>query len=584
MYKLLNIVIWGIWVQLLLTTCYAQNINESINKQLIEINKLTDNYVVYKKLDSLNQIKGLSIRNKVEVITQLASVAIKIQKFDEAAKLSYEGVDLAEKNNLDTAHSFFYKIIGGVNYYLGKYPEAIKHFKRSAAIAKQKNILYLEVMNYQNLGGVFIDSKLHDSAKIYLLKAIKMSAICGSKCTIARLLAFRLLGTLYENQKDYYNAEKLYITAEKEAQMTNDTTLICSFLIYRSDLLYKLGQKQNAIEKASLAVKLMKHQKGRNDHSYTAALHHLSKKLADCGRYKEAYELRIESSNYIAQNYRKEGLQQVNELEAKYKTKEIEQERNLAQANALAESRKKELLLLILIVVLLIATLITALIFFYNKKNKADAKVKEQQAILTAIFETQEIERSRIAKDLHDGIVQDLTAIKMSIKSAYQIAPNNLHQELNTILSELDTATKEVREISYQMMPVTLKELGLVKALNELLNRSFVKNNIEFDLNYFGLEERLNENIETTVYRICQELINNTIKHSQATHVSLLLQIRNNTLLFTYEDNGIGFNSKQVKKGIGLNSLNTRIEMVQGSLEFDASETTGTTAYIRIPL
>ena len=96
--------------------------------------------------------------------------------------------------------------------------------------------------------------------------------------------------------------------------------------------------------------------------------------------------------------------------------------------------------------------------------------------------------------------------------------------------------------------------------------------------------ERLPERVETTVYRICQELINNTLKHSKADNVSLLLQIKNNILQITYEDNGIGFDTQKIQKGIGLNSLNNRIKMLEGTLEFDNNTTTGTTAFIRIPL
>jgi signal transduction histidine kinase len=98
--------------------------------------------------------------------------------------------------------------------------------------------------------------------------------------------------------------------------------------------------------------------------------------------------------------------------------------------------------------------------------------------------------------------VQDLTAIKLDIKSMVQQAPENIQTQLNRVLDNVDVTSKEVREISYQMMPVTLRELGLLKAIQELLNRSLNKNNIQFELNTFGIEERLSEKIETTVYRI----------------------------------------------------------------------------------
>src|SRR5690606_37332738 len=131
-------------------------------------------------------------------------------------------------------------------------------------------------------------------------------------------------------------------------------------------------------------------------------------------------------------------------------------------------------------------------------------------------------------------------------------APKTLHAPLSHLHGEIDKISHEVRELSYQMMPVTLKELGLLKAVEELLNRNLSHNNIEFELNTLGFgEERLSEKIEVTVYRICQELINNTLKHSKASRISLLMQLREDMLQVTFEDDGIGFDAENVTKGIG---------------------------------
>ncbi len=562
----------------------SQNLNEKVQKQLTTIDALNDNYTIYKQLDSLHQLKGLSPKNLIDIKLRLISVSIKLQKFEEATQLAYKGVELAEKNNADTAHATFYKLIGSINYYLAKSNEAIKYYKKSAALAKEKNILFLEVTNYQNLGGVFIDANLLDSAELYLKRAIDLSKNCGNKCTLIKITAYRLLATLYQRKKEYPKAEELYITAGKEAELSKDTTVICSFLIYHAELLFLMGQQQKALEKSSVAVTMMRQQQSRNNHSYSTALNFLSKLYKETGKYKEAYELQKEANTYIVQNYKKEGQQQLNELETKFKIKEIEKEKNIATANALAEKQKSRVAYLIFTVALLLLAFIAAFVYWNNKKKQAEQKTLAQKALLDSVVETEEKERSRIAKDLHDGIVQDLTTIKFQVKSIIEQAPPHVQAPLVKVLEDVDTASKEIREISYQMMPITLKELGLIKALQELLNRSFFKNNIVFDFNTIGFENRLSEKIETTVYRICQELINNTIKHSKGTTVSLLLQVRNNTLVLTYEDNGIGFNSSTITKGIGLNSLNSRIEMVNGSLEFDAAETAGTTAYIRIPL
>lgn len=575
-----------VFLSLTFNASKAQAWNNDPNKTaILAIDKIQDNIIAYKTLDSLNKIPTLTARSKTEVMLRLTLVTIKLQKFNEAAKLAFAGVEIAAKNNFDTAYATFYKTIGAIHYYTLKFNEAINYFKRSAALAKQKGILYLEVINYQNIGGVLIDLNKPDSAEIYLKKSIFLGSNCGKKCNTSVLTAYRLLATLYEKQKKYNTALALYEKGEKEARIWNDTTTIGSYLIYYAELLFKLKKNEAlAIAKAEEAVKLMRLQNGRNDHSFHAAIILLASKMHKLGRYKEASILKSEADELRKKMFSNENQQQINELETRFKVKELEQEKNLATTTALAEKQQKQILYLLLIGIVLLATLLFTFIYLKNNKKQAEEKTKAQQALLQSILETEEKERSRIAKDLHDGIVQDLTAIKIDLNATISNVPLELQNQISQILKAVDIAAKEVREISYQMMPVTLKELGLIKAMEELLNRTLAKNNILYHFDYFGIEERLPEKIEVTVYRISQELLNNTIKHSRAKNVSILLQVKNNTLQLTYEDDGIGFNSTTIKKGIGLNSLGSRIEMVKGSLEFDTSPNEGTTAYIRIPL
>lgn len=557
-----------------------QQLKAYINQLVINDDKST----LYQRLDSLNKLKNVNPENATIIKVHLAREAIRLQKYAEGLKLSYEGIEIAKRYGYDSAHAAFYKGIGSVSYFTGKLSEAIFYYKKSAAIAEEKNILILQVANYQNIGGVSIDNKQIDTAYKYLNLAIDKSKNCGVKCSQFRLMALRLLATLYEQQKKYTQAEKLFTSIEAEITSSKDTLIIASVLLYHAKLLSALGKKELAIEKSEKALALMRRFKGGYDQGFYATLAQLASRKEETGDYKEATKLRREMIELQAKRYKEEGEKQISELETQFKVKELEQEKNLAKSNALAEKQKQQILYLLLIGCVLFAALLFTFIYLKNKKKQAEDKTKAQQALLQSILETEEKERSRIAKDLHDGIVQDLTAIKINLNATVPNIPSHLHNQVTQILNAVDVAAKDVREISYQMMPITLKELGLTKALEELLNRSLTKNNIQYHLDYFGLDERLAEKVEVTVYRICQELLNNTIKHSQAQNVSLLLQIKNNMLQLTYEDDGIGFNAATIQKGIGLNSLGSRIEMVKGSLEFDASANEGTTAYIRIPL
>jgi signal transduction histidine kinase len=200
---------------------------------------------------------------------------------------------------------------------------------------------------------------------------------------------------------------------------------------------------------------------------------------------------------------------------------------------------------------------------------------KQKEESLNKIIEGQENERTRIAKELHDGIVQDLTILKMNL------ANNNYREEIEPKLSKI---TKELREISYQMMPIALKELGLIPALEDLFDRSFTQKGIAFNFEAFLIEERLDEKVEVNIYRICQELINNTLKHANATEINIVLRKKDDILTLIFEDNGQGFDVLNVKNGIGLTSLKSRLDAIEGQIEFDSTINKGTTAFIKIKI
>src|SRR5690606_13183386 len=107
---------------------------------------------------------------------------------------------------------------------------------------------------------------------------------------------------------------------------------------------------------------------------------------------------------------------------------------------------------------------------------------------------------------------------------------------------------------------------------------------ISFDFELINVNQKLEEKIEVSIYRICQELINNSVKHSQASQIGLLIQRKSDHLQIIYEDNGVGFDVASTTKGIGLNSLDSRIELIKGSFTIDSEISKGITAYIRIPV
>jgi signal transduction histidine kinase len=266
-----------------------------------------------------------------------------------------------------------------------------------------------------------------------------------------------------------------------------------------------------------------------------------------------------------------ESNEELHEMQVKYET--VKKDNQIKTQNIKIEQDKKNQILLFLVIILLVV-LFTAI--FIRKTYKTNLKLQEaikNKMLIEKTFEAQENERTRIAKELHDGIVQDLTILKLNLTN------NNYKEEIEPKLTKI---TKELREISCQMMPIALKELGLIPALEDLFERSFTQKGIAFNFEAFLLENRLDEKIEVNIYRICQELINNSLKHANATEINIILRQKNQLLTLIFEDNGQGFDISKVKQGIGLTSLKDRLEAIHGQIEFDSTINKGTTAFVKI--
>jgi signal transduction histidine kinase len=554
----------------LTTSFYAQ---QKVLTKIQQTDALFESQRAFDILDSIRKNVKLTPKVKLVLLQRITQRSLEINDYKSVSTFCVDGIGLARKQKNDSLHAFFYKFLAISQVYSKKPEMAIENWKKSASIAKKANQPYLEVTNYNNIGGTLIDMNQFEEAEKYLQKSIDLSEKNGKWSLRNKLLSYRLMATLYDRTNRQKQAGPIYEKVNKASYELMDTNLICSNLVFHAAYLEKQGNLNSAIEKTSEALRLIEPYGDKNSLMTTLLFH--SSMLSKAERYKEAYEFYGRAFSLFQENYKAENQLQINQLETQFKTKEIAEAKKLSDAKSLAEKRQKENYLILLVLVVSVVLIAFLVLFLRNTKKSAAIKLRFQEERLASIIEGQEQERSRIAKELHDGIVQDLTVLKLQFSNA------NLDNKLS---ENLDKITKEVREISYQMMPVTLRELGLINALEELFHRSFSKNGMAYEFEYFNYEVRLSEKIEVSVYRICQELINNVLKHAGANRVSVILRKTEKQLALIFEDNGKGFNPEISKQGIGLSSLNSRIEFLNGNIEIDSSEQKGTTAFIRIPL
>lgn len=522
-----------------------------------------------EKLDSIYSNVKLTPRTKIILNHQRLKNCMAISDFKRVTKISIETIEFAKKHKLDSLAAYPYMMIGCSQYVNNRLNDALTSFKYSAKLAEKYKNYALAGSNYNNIGGLYIDQKNYKEGEKSLLKSISISA--KSNNIRDKILSSRILATSFERQGKLREATAIYDKIEKEAIVLSDPYILSSVFTYHGNLLKKLGNTKLAIEKVKEAKKLLF--KIGDTNSVLVALKYEANFFRDLSQYKnEALSLH-EQINLKEKFLKNQNQNQINQLETKFKTKELKQEKLIAQSKMLAEKSKKNNYLLLLILFLLVSISFFVILFLRNSKKSAQVKLQIQEERLASIIEGQENERTRIAKELHDGIVQDLTVLKMNLSS---------NDNKATLEPKITKITKELRELSYQMMPIALKELGLIPALEDLFERSFTQRGVAFNFEAFIIEGRLDEKIEVNIYRICQELINNTLKHANATEINVMLRKNENLLTLIFEDNGNGFDVLNVKNGIGLTSLKSRLDIIKGEIEFDSEVNKGTTAFIKI--
>jgi len=239
--------------------------------------------------------------------------------------------------------------------------------------------------------------------------------------------------------------------------------------------------------------------------------------------------------------------------------------------------------------------LIISLLSYRNYKQKqklqqqriSELETQQQLTATEAVLKGEEQERTRLAKDLHDGLGGMLSGIKYSfntMKGNLVMTPEN-NQAFERSMDMLDSSIKEMRRVAHNMMPEALVKFGLDTALKDFC--SDINNSGALAVSYqsIGLENlQIDQTTAITVYRIVQELINNTMKHAAAKTALVQVTKSNGQLTVTVEDDGKGFDTAVLSrsKGIGWSNIQNRVEFLKGTLDVQSEKEKGTSVHIEI--
>jgi len=205
---------------------------------------------------------------------------------------------------------------------------------------------------------------------------------------------------------------------------------------------------------------------------------------------------------------------------------------------------------------------------------------------LNSLLEGQEMERKRLAREIHDGIGPLLSALKLNlanIEGDIEKENNDLKKKFLKSNMLIDEVADDLRSISHNLLPKVLSDFGLIEALESLSEKIQTSNSVDMTFMHTGMEKRLDGVIELGIYRIGQELISNTLKHANARKITMQLIRRKDFLHLIFEDDGKGFDPETINKGIGIMNIQNRVKALGGEVNFDSHPGKGMTATIDIP-
>lgn len=218
-------------------------------------------------------------------------------------------------------------------------------------------------------------------------------------------------------------------------------------------------------------------------------------------------------------------------------------------------------------------------------------EIKEHKIRASALLQGQEEERKRLSKEMHDGVGQMLTGLKLISENFGEPTEWNLRdrrnmQDLRTVIGQ---TIQEVRTISHNLMPTVLNDFGIDLALKQLVDSTARNTTAQMTFISNLKEKRLDRNVEIGLYRIAQEAINNAVKHAEATQISLEVSLANKKVVLRVKDNGKGFNLTGKKSKVaasptnGLRNLHERAHLLDGTLKINSATGRGTEIIVQLP-
>jgi two-component system, NarL family, sensor kinase len=542
---------------------------------------------------------------------------------DTAVEYAHMAIELAKEHKDHKTESDGYSLLGKVEKNRGNFSEALTWHLKSLKIKEAiKDNQGLAGVN-NDVGIVYKKMKRYEEALVYYQKANELAK--AQHIRRLEALTYNNIGTVYIALGKDLEARGAYDASLKIAKELNDPNALATVLTNIGDILRANKQYKEALD---VYKECLQYDKALGDkYGITMTYLHIGRLSLETKDYKQS-KLYLDSAASLARNeglrrelmdilavrsnledgmgnkdstlfylraflmlkdsiFNEDTERQLSELKTQYETEKNEKEIAVQRA----ELSKKNYIIGGISSILLLGMLLGFSSYRrYRLKQQARLQteiMKQQELATQAVLEAEEKERKRIAGDLHDGIGQLMSAASMNLSAVSKdlsFENEDGRQAFDKAASLVDESCRELRAVSHNIMPNALLKAGLASAIRAFIDK-IDHRVLEVNLYTEGFNERLPANIETVLYRVVQESVNNVIKHSGADKLDITLIKDEDGISITIEDNGKGFETSGISKfeGIGLKNMQTRVEYLKGSVEWDSALGKGTVVTIQIP-
>lgn len=531
-----------------------------------------------KKKDSLSNVylaHGLYHKAYNQVADNGYDIMVKV--------LTNDVIPIAQLIKNKELEAYYTSQLGLVFMSIGQFEKAIEfHEKAQSLLDIDSKETAVQLSIYHNFVSAYCYLAQGDQAKVYLDKAKKLMSSVNQSSYFTQY--FYQEAMYFTTKQQTANALNTLAKGIKNAEKYNQIDLLqmLKFRVYNIYLMQKDYVKAKDVllnlvnDKVLIQEPLNKKITYQQLASVNEILENYTEAL-DWQKKVNALSDSIQNANLIEKINELEVIHQTNEKQKKIEWLEFQNQ----QSDLLNKNKQLQISLLIGSIVLI--SIITLLVYSnFKKQKKLNSEIqrnhvreidtiesKRKYEATVAVLNGEEKERQRIAQDLHDSLGGMLASIRMGLSLDKSLQNNEQ-------IVKIDKAITEVRRISRNLMPESLKNLGLETAMNELCD-SMSNPKLEITFESFNIDKALPFLYQLAMYRITQEALSNCIKHAQATKVIVQISQNNELLSLTIEDNGVGFDLKQGKTGHGLLNMKNRAKLLNATLEIVSEKGEGTT-------